>query len=302
MDQARIEKVLKLILLLAKNRFMTIGEIAEKWDTSERTIYRYIDTIREVGFVVKRDRNGVFFIDKTSASIKKLSDLVYFSDEEAYLFNEVLDSIEETTQLKKNLKKKLSSVYDFSLVAKVVTNTKSQNNVKALTQAIESRKAVILHDYYSSHGDTQRDRLVEPFAFTTNFVQVWCYEPESRRVKMFKLSRIQQVEVLDLDWKFQSEHKKGFVDVFRIHSDHLESIQLKLSVRAANLLVEEYPMSKEYLKKIANNRWLLTTDVCSFEGVGRFILGLYDDIEIIENDKLKTFIASKIKRMKTLAK
>lgn len=302
MDQARIEKVLKLILLLAQNHYLTLNDIAEKLSTTERTVYRYIDTIKQVGFVVNRDRNGVFYIDKTSTSIKKLNELVYFSEEEAYLFNQAIDSIDENTKLKQNLKKKLSSVYDFKLVAKVVTNVRSQRNVKALAQAIEERKTVVLHNYYSSHGDTQMDRLVEPFAFTTNFVQVWCYEIESQTVKMFKVSRIENVEILEYDWNFQSEHKKGFVDIFRMHSDKKEPIKLKLSVRATNLLLEEYPMSKDYLKKLSENRWLLTTDVCSFEGVGRFILGLYDDIEIIENDNLKAFIASKIEKMQSPAK
>lgn len=302
MDQARIEKVLKIILMLADNRYLTIDDIAEKLDTTQRTIYRYIETIREVGFVVNRDRNGIVRIDKSSPHIKKLSELVYFSEEEAYLFNEAIDSIDENTQLKKNLKKKLSSVYDFKLVTKVVTNTRAQNNAKALTQAIEERKMVVFHDYYSAHSDVRSDRLVEPFAFTTNFVQVWCYEPKSRKVKMFKLSRIKNVEILQLDWQHENKHKMGFVDIFRIHSDNLEPIKLKLSVRATNLLIEEYPLAKEHLEKISENRWLLTTKVCSFEGVGRFILGLYDDIEIIENDKLKAFIDSKIEKMASKAK
>jgi predicted DNA-binding transcriptional regulator YafY len=42
---------------------------------------------------------------------------------------------------------------------------------------------------------------------------------------------------------------------------------------------------------------MLTTHVCGFEGITRFILGLYDDIEIIESDELKEFVKNKIKKI-----
>ena len=35
-----------------------------------------------------------------------------------------------------------------------------------------------------------------------------------------------------------------------------------------------------------------------FEGVGRFILGLWDDIEIVESDELKEFIWERVRNFK----
>jgi predicted DNA-binding transcriptional regulator YafY len=46
---------------------------------------------------------------------------------------------------------------------------------------------------------------------------------------------------------------------------------------------------------MADNEWLLETSVCSYEGIGRFIMGLLHDIEIIEPVELKNFIREKIK-------
>ena len=65
-------------------------------------------------------------------------------------------------------------------------------------------------------------------------------------------------------------------------------------MRAANLLREEYPLSEQTLTQQDNQTWLLQTEVCSYEGVGRFVLGLYDDIQIIESPQFQTYIDKRI--------
>ena len=55
MDQPKIERVLRLMRLMSGVRHYTIEELAEALDTSSRSIYRYIDTFREVGYVVTKE-------------------------------------------------------------------------------------------------------------------------------------------------------------------------------------------------------------------------------------------------------
>lgn len=78
---------------------------------------------------------------------------------------------------------------------------------------------------------------------------------------------------------------------------HPEGFKLRLKVRAANLLMEEYPLSKEFLTQVADNEWILETNVCNFEGVTRFILGLYEDVEIVESPEFKEFVSDRIRKM-----
>ena len=54
MEHASIERVLRLMRLMGGNINFTIEELATKLQTSERTIYRYIDTLKEAGFVVQK--------------------------------------------------------------------------------------------------------------------------------------------------------------------------------------------------------------------------------------------------------
>jgi hypothetical protein len=54
-------------------------------------------------------------------------------------------------------------------------------------------------------------------------------------------------------------------------------------------------LAEQYLTKISDNEYILETEVCNYEGVGRFIMGLLSDIEIINSPELKKFIKNKIK-------
>ena len=65
-----------------------------------------------------------------------------------------------------------------------------------------------------------------------------------------------------------------------------------------NLLVEEFPLAAPQLRKLPGNQWLLDTDVCSPEGVGRFVMGLPEDIEIINSPELRDYIVNNLVKMK----
>lgn len=44
-----------------------------------------------------------------------------------------------------------------------------------------------------------------------------CYEPASRRNKLFKISRIESVEITCEDWQQEASHQKEFTDYFWCH-------------------------------------------------------------------------------------
>jgi predicted DNA-binding transcriptional regulator YafY len=294
MDQPKLERLLRLMKMLTANNSYTVTELAGKLDMSIRTVYRYIDTFREAGFVVKK-KNECIALDKSSPYFRDISELIHFTEEEAYILKSAIESIDENNLLKQNLKKKLYTVYNYKILADTVVSGKNARNVQLLSEAMEQKHQTVLKNYSSAHGNDIRDRLVEPFAFTTNYVQVWCFCPVENKNKLFKVSRIQSVEILSEKWINESYHQTGFIDIFRMNSEEVYPVKLKLGLRAASLLEEEYPLAGKYLQKISDNAWILETDVCTFEGVGRFIMGLPDEIEIISPEELKSFVREKQK-------
>lgn len=296
MDQPKLERLLRLMKMLTANNSLTVDEIADKLAISSRSVYRYIDTFRAAGFVVKK-ANNCPKLDKSSPYFKDISQLIHFTEEEAYILKSAIENIDENNLLKQNLKKKLYTVYDYNILAETIVSGKNGRNVKQLVEAIENKKRVVLKNYSSAHGNDIRDREVEAYAFTTNYVQVWCYCPEENKNKLFKISRIGSVEILPEVWQYEAKHKSGYIDVFRMNSNETKHVKLKLSLRAANLLAEEFPLASKYINKLSDNEWIFESEVCTFDGVGRFVMGLLDDIEIIESPELQKYIAVHLKNI-----
>ncbi len=281
MEQPKIERVLRLMKMMTGNNNYTVEDMAERLGISYRSVYRYIDTFKESGFVVQRKEGGIYRLGKESRYFKEISQLIHFTDEEAHIVNQLIEALDNTNIIKQNLRKKLTAVYNCTSLAECVVEGKNAVNVNHLVEAIGERKQVILRRYASSHTGVVRDRLVEPFGFTTNYVQVWCYEPESGKNKLFNTARIGSVEVLEEGWQFEGEHHEGYIDIFRITGFEQRRVQLELGVMAHNLLVEEYPLASRDLKQIDDTHWLLDTMVCDYVGIGRFTLGLMHDIRIL---------------------
>ncbi len=292
MDQPKLERLLRVMQLLINNKRYTVEDLASRLDTSVRTAYRYIDTFKSAGFLVN-ENEGIYSLSKESKQFRSISELVYFTEEEAFILKRAIESIDDENPALGGLKKKLYSVYDFKRIADVVVHPGQLNIVNNLIEAIKYKEQVILKNYRSSNSSNVTDRLAEPFAFDTNMVQIFCFEPSSNQNKLFKVARIEEVVRLDKNWSHEALHRKAKTDVFRISGFDELDVELRLTMLAANLLIEEYPLSERFITKISDNEFIFKTAVCSYEGVGRFVLGLCNETEVLGSDEFKLFLNDK---------
>lgn len=288
-DQPKVERLLRLMQMMSGSVNYTIDELADRLEMSRRTIYRYIETFKDAGFVVGKVHDDVYRIFKMASNAPDFDKLICFSDEEACLVNSLIDRLDTTNTLKGNLKRKLASVYDSTAIADFVDRKDNAANVEALSDAIRDRRKVILRGYESGNSLTKSDRLVEPFAFTTNYVDIWAYELSTGINKVFKVSRIDRVDVQPEEWTEEAGHKQSFRDVFRMSGEPMERITLLLSPLAKNLLLEESPLAEKDLRPEGAD-WILETDIASVYGAGRFVLGLPTEVQIVEGETLRDYV------------
>ena len=171
-----------------------------------------------------------------------------------------------------------------------VSKKEDAANVAALMDAIESKRQVVLHGYSSSSSGEIKDRIVEPFAFAAGLKTVWCYEVATKANKVFKVDRISNVEIKAERWEYETHHRQGKMDIFRMTGETPISVKLQLSLRAKNVLVEEYPEAEKDLIPTDNDDiWMLDTQVYRMEGIGRFYMGMAGEIQIIEAEGLKEY-------------
>ena len=283
MDQPKIERVLRLMQLMSGLRHYTIEELAERLETSPRSIYRYIDTFKSVGYAVRKEGCVPRLVKMDDRD--DIAQLVHFTDEEAYVVNRLIDALDNGNVLKQSLRRKLRAVYDCSSVADCIVHGKDAENVHALIEAIDGKRQVRLVDYASSHSGVVRDRWVEPFDFTTDYNQVWCYDLEDEKNKLFKTTRIGRVDVQKEEWTAEEKHERGFVDVFRFSGPERYRVKMELDVRARNFMVECFPLSERDMVMVEDGKWLLDTVVCGLMGVQSFELTVAG-AKIVESEKV----------------
>lgn len=291
MEQPRVERTLRLMRLMSGNAYLTVDELARRLDTSKRSIYRYIDTFKECGFAVERIGESMYRLISMPPGYKDLKKLVYFSEEEARVLTNLIEGLDETNTLKSNLYKKLCAVCDTKSLQEYSGTSKNAANVQALGNAIREQRKVILKDYASASSATVRDRIVEPFEFTNNHIDVWCYDCEKQDVRLFKIARISWVDILPDEWDCEDKHIKGYLDAFRMQGKTQTHVRMELTLRAKNLLCEEFPLAVPDITE-EDGKYIFDTMVSKMEGVGRFVIGLAKDVKIIDSPELVDYIRS----------
>ena len=171
------------------------------------------------------------------------------------------------------------------------------HNISVLYEAIKLKRQVVLRAYASPHSRTTRDRFVEPFMLMNGNNEVRCYEPASAMNKTFKISRMQGVQMLDSVWTYEKKHRQMYTDVFMFSGEELMPVELTLGQLSYSIMKEEYPQAERYMSDNGDGRRLLRMDVCSYAGIGRFVLGLYDDVNVLGGDGFKDYLRRKINDM-----
>lgn len=270
-----------MIVLLRKHR-IEIKELCEELNISKRTMYRYVETLDRCGFSIFI-RDHCVMLDKQSPVFKELDALMYFNRDEAVSLYNAIDTVEIHSDVKQQLKDKLMSLYGTKEVRDKIIRLHASEKVKNLMEAIQQHKVVRIVGYSSPSSQTKKDRLVEPFKIGEEYKMVWCYELESGMNKVFMISRMEEVCIEDLTWRHEPEHRSAFTDAFHMisFSGKTYPVRLLMNRRATELMREEYPLTEQDIRYIGMEYWEYKTEVSSYVGVGRFVLGLLDCIKIM---------------------
>ena len=106
---------------------------------------------------------------------------------------------------------------------------------------------------------------------------------------------MKRVEILDSPWLHEDKHRQVFTDIFLFSGEERYRVKLRLGQLSHNLFKEEYPQGAHLLHPYLDDTWLLDIDVCDYRGLGRFVLGLFKDIEIMEGEGFKAYMREEIK-------
>ncbi len=295
-----LAKWIDLIQAMTDGQNHTAHDLAAVLGTSVRNFYYTIGLLREAGFAVMHE-GRFYYIHPRSPFFQSIASAVDFTENEAVYLHGLLTAVEKDNAMASMLKRKMERYYGLTQYTDVRIQRHIYNNVTQLERAMRRKQVAILHGYSSPHSQSVTDRVVEPFAFLGDKSDVRAFELKSGVNKTFKVSRIDRVEIVDTPWFNESRHKQVFTDMFMFAGEEKHRVRLRLDLLARNLMLEEYPHSASMIVPEDDAHWIFETELVGYVGIGRFILGLFDHVQVLEGDGLKAFLNEKLSKWKPFA-
>ena len=287
LNQHKILRVLQLISLLKKEPSKSIKFLAGILFSTERTVYRYLDLVKELGFELQKDQNNKFLIIGSDDY-----ETVSFSNEEAAMLRDLVLSTGKENKLKDSILQKIYLQSELALHGNHILKANLGTMVTKINTAITENRRLLLKSYHSINSQIISDRLIEPICLTDNYHSICGFEVETKMNKFYNIERITEVIVLNEEQQFQKWHQLDQMDAFGFSKLNGEQFQvvLTLTLRAYILLKEAYPKIEQYIKKDkSSDAYMLEIEVNNPKPITRFILGLKDEIAIIGSPAFKAY-------------
>jgi proteasome accessory factor C len=292
-NQNRIYRLFQLINYLKVGPAKTVRNIETFLDTSERTVYRYLDLLKDLGFNIEKDSESKIFLAASSDS-----DLISFTPQEAdYLKKLILSSLKKN-QLAQRVLRKVQQFSKIQIGAESLFKAHLAKVVEQISTAIKEGKQLLIKGYSSANSQSVSDRLVEPTCFTNNYDAVSAFEIKTSLNKYLNIERMASVQVLETPMMHQTQQEFYKPDIFGFQSKKMnKEIELEMSMRAYLVLIEEYPMSAEFIQPIPDiGRYHFKANVQSFKGAGRFVIGFLEDVQVLGSKGFLQYVQPVIKK------
>jgi proteasome accessory factor C len=297
----KTHRFLKLILFLSNSYPKSREECTSFLEIRDSTFYNYRNSLLEIGFDVHQ-KDGMYWIEYPEDENHILRTVLHFTEEEAYILSRVIDMLDEKRACAVSLKHKLTAFLNQDKAIEAYIRKEKSALIQSIRKAQCEKKQILLIKYSSGNSQTVKDRIVEPFGFKDDFNLLWAFDVTLKQNRQFKICRIQDVHITPLAWEYERQHRSKPVDLFRNTGELNKQVEFRLNLKAKNLLIEEYPLAEKYIIQSADNQYILKAPVAKYEGPGRFVSGLADDIKPMGDRAFLNYLKNKIINIQNLYK
>jgi proteasome accessory factor C len=271
-NQNRIYRVFKLINLLKSSPAKSIKRLSESMEVSERSLYRYMELLVEVGFELQKDSSNRYYLNHDHVES--------FTKEEAEFISQSISSNQKNNPLIKSIRTKLVLLDEMNVASNEIVASHYSKVISQLQESIETKSQVLIIKYQSASTESVSDRLVEPVSFSSAFDSITAFEVESGMNKFFKIERIGDVQILDSLFEYTDKHESLVSDIFGFSdTGKRHHIYLQLSMRAMLWLRDDYPSSINFIREAGEGQWILEVEVYNMEPVNRILRSMPEDVK-----------------------
>lgn len=284
-------RILSLVSLLHRDVYWPIDRLAKRFGTTTRTIYRYLNDLERMNYTLVKDE-----LNRYKIASNETNRLLPEFDPDEYLFlRETVASIRADHPLRTTLLEKINDNLNLPVLGTLAAQQVTMNILRTLQEAMDEQVCVRLKDYYSLRSDTVTDRMIEPIRLIRGMRYIMGIDRKTNEVRQFKIDRMSGVEKLKIKSTNLPDFSEWGIDDFLMNGHKGISVRLGLTNKAASLLCEEYGVKKESLIVHSSKEFPFRyeTQVYGMEGVGRFVMGLIDQIKVFGPERLKTYVRKK---------
>jgi predicted DNA-binding transcriptional regulator YafY len=145
--------------------------------TSERTAYRYLDLLKELGFNLDKDYNGRYTITNTDIQMPLTADEIEY-------LKKVLHINAKSHQLAKSILQKITTSNETDANGDNIYNAHVSKIIEQISVAIAENKQIKIIGYYSANSETLTDRIFEPVCFTDNYQSLSAFEIKNKKINI----------------------------------------------------------------------------------------------------------------------
>jgi len=289
-ESTKLLRIFKLIQYLDAYPAKSIDKLARLLDVSLATMYRYIPILKEVGYDIEVD-------DESRYSLKLTSRNLHFEENEKKYITAAIKSNSRDNVITNSILSKLQMTNllpDPALMGEL----KHIRQLTILFNAIEYKTPIILINYRTTtEGSAIRNRTVLPIHFDEIKMSVTALELSTNECKIFKYSRIEDLALSNEQMNAKTIVNLPMIDIFGYGGKLDINISLLLTKRAKYILTEEFPAAQAFVTEVKNGSDYLfsfSAFVSGYEGVGRFVCGLLNEIIVTGNDGFKEYLRKKL--------
>ena len=290
------ERTIRVLLRILANPYRyTKRDLADHFNMSKDAISEYIDALVNAGLHFDQKKYKCAILPKRE--FKELQYLQSLNKEDRLKIGDALNRFASAKEAL-YLKKKLESLYNFQQLGLRALRRPHLDKIDILERAKKNKLAVTL-EKYRSNSNSIKDRLVEPFLIDVELDTLQAYDVDGKITKHFRLSRIERVIPNETPWQYEKDHQHKYTDVFRIAENKKTWVHLRLQVYAYNTLIEHFPKAiGEITKGNEPNIFHFEANVnYKFKGLLNFIMGNFEQIEIVAPEELKVRVAEEAERI-----
>lgn len=286
----KIDRLFEIVYILIDKKTVTAAELAQRFEVSVRTVYRYIDFLSQAGIPVytQRGKNGGisilnnFVLDKSLISDTEQTEIM-----SALSAMSALPNLEQT-----KLTDKLASMFSRTDDAWISVdfsdwNEGQKENFDMLREAVICKKVINI-SYINSRGEVS-ERVIEPLmlCFKSRAWYLSAYCRSAGDYRFFRLSRIKSITISDEIF----ERKKPDLDYGKSEAVCTE-VTLRISPQMEYRVYDEFNDFERDDKgcfivktKVPANDWLLG-----------YIMSFGEYAEVISPVGIRETVKEKIKK------